>query len=125
MSAIHQVTLYVSLVFLGLSLLIPGLMDTFRVATGSNWLIAADVDAKNHLRGLSGIMAAVGAIALWACWDLPTARSLVQALGMVMVFVVAARASSMAVDGIPSLAGKLSGSKWGLGPFFWAGRRRT
>jgi hypothetical protein len=104
MSALHQLTLHVSLGFLGLSLLIPGLTDAFRVTTGRKWLIAADVDATNHLRALNGMMAAVGVIALWACWDLAVARPLVTALGTLMVFLVVARAYSMAVDGAPGFA---------------------
>jgi len=107
MSALHRAILYVSLVFLGLSLVVPGLMDALRPTTGSKWLIAADVDAKGHLRGLNAMMAAIGAIALWACWDLPNARSLVEALGAVMVFVAAARIYSMVVDGFPNLTGRL------------------
>jgi hypothetical protein len=107
MSAAHQAVLYVSLVFLGVSLVVPGLMDTLRPATGSKWLIAADVHAKGHLRGLNGMMTAIGAIALWACWDLPNARSLVEALGAMMVFVAAVRIYSMVVDGFPNLTGRL------------------
>ena len=106
MSAVHQAILYVSLVFLGSSLVIPGVGDTLRVTTGSKWLIASDIDAKGHLRGLNGMMAAIGAIALWACWDLPNAQSLVEALGAVMAFVAAARIYSMVVDGFPNLTGK-------------------
>jgi len=119
MSAAHQAILYVSLVFLGLSLLVPGFVDTLRPTTGSKWLIAADVDAKGHLSGLNGMMTAIGSIALWACWDLPNARSLVEALGSVMAFVAAARAYSMAVDGVPNLAGKLYfGVEAALGAIF-------
>jgi hypothetical protein len=107
MSVVHQAILYVSLVFLGFSLAVPGLMDTLRMTTGSQWLIAGDVGAKGHLRGLNGMMTSIGAIALWACWDLPNARSLVEALGAVMVFVAAARIYSMVVDGFPNFTGKL------------------
>ena len=107
MSPVHQAILYLSLVFLGLSLVIPGLFDVLRPTAGSKWLIAADADARGHLRGLSGMMAALGTIALWACWDLPNARSVVEVLGVVMVFVAAARIYSMVVDGSPRLAGKL------------------
>ena len=107
MSAAHQAILYVSLMSLGLSLVVPGLTDTLRRATGSKWLIAADVGAKGHLRGLNGMMTAIGAIALWACWDLPNAGPLVEALGAVMVFVAAARIYSMVVDGFPNLTGQL------------------
>jgi hypothetical protein len=91
MSALHQLILYVSLGFLGLSLLIPGFMDTFWVTTGRKWLAAADVNAKNHLRALNAMMAAVGLMALSACWDLAAARPLVTALGTLMVFIVVAR----------------------------------
>jgi Domain of unknown function (DUF4345) len=119
MSAIHQLILYASLGFLELSLLIPGLTDTFRVTTGQKWLVAADVDARNHLRALNGMMAAVGVIALWACWELATARSLVRALGTLMVFLVVARIYSMVVDGIPSLANNVYlGVEAALGTMF-------
>ena len=119
MSAIHQLILYVSLGFLGLSLLIPGLTDAFRVTTGQKWLVAADVGARNHLRALNGMMAAVGMIALWACWDLPMARSLVRALGTIMVFLVAARVYSMVVDGVPGLANNVYlGVEASLGTMF-------
>jgi len=119
MSAVHQAILYVSLVFLGVNLIVPGLMDALRPTTGSKWLIAADVGAKGHLRGLNGMMTAIGAIALWACWDLPNAGPLVEALGAVMVFVAAARIYSMVVDGFPNLTGKLYlGIEAALGAIF-------
>jgi hypothetical protein len=119
MSAAHQAILYVLLVFLGLSLVVPGLTDTLRPTTGRKWLIAVDVGAKGHLRGLNGMMTAIGAIALWACWDLPHARPQVEALGAVMVFVAAARIYSIVVDGLPNLTGKLYlGVEAGLGTIF-------
>ena len=107
MGALHQTILYASLVFLGLSLTIPGLIETLRPTTGSRWLIAADLNAKGHLRGLNGAMTAVGMIALWACWDLQNARSLVVPLGAVMAFVAGSRIYSMAVDGLPNITGAL------------------
>jgi len=77
------------------------------------------VNAKGHLRGLNGMMTAVGAIALWACWALPEARSLVEALGAVMAFVAASRIYSMAVDGLPNLTAKLYlGIEAALGAIF-------
>lgn len=121
MSTVHQAILYVSRVFLGLSLVVPGLMDRLRSTTGSKSLIAVDVDAKGQFRGLNGMMTAIGAIALWACWDLPNARPLVEALGAVMVFVAAARIYSVVVDGFPNLAGKLYlGVEAALGTIFLA-----
>jgi hypothetical protein len=33
--------------------------DTLKDDDGSKWLVAADVNAKSHLRGLNGMMAAV------------------------------------------------------------------
>ena|SRR5579859_7018483 len=119
MGALHQTILYASLVFLGLSLTIPGLIETLKTTTGSAWLIAADVNAKGHLRGLNGMMTAVGVLALWVCWDLPEARSLVEALGAVMAFVAASRIYSMAVDGLPGLTGTLYlGIEAALGAIF-------
>ena len=53
------------------------------------------------------MMAALGMISLWTCWDLPRARSLVEALGALMVFLVAARVYSMVVDGVPGRASKI------------------
>jgi hypothetical protein len=121
MSALHQLFLYVSLGFLGLSLLIPGLTDAFRVTTGQKWLVAADVDATNHLRALNGMMAAVGVIALLACWDLAAARPLVTALGTLMEFIVVARVYSIVVDGVSGIANKVYlGIEAGLSiVFFW------
>jgi hypothetical protein len=107
MSAIHEVVLYVSLLSLGLSLFIPGLIDTLKPTTGRKWLVAATVDAKSHLRGLNAMMTSIGLIAVWACWDLPRARSFVEALGIVMLFVAAARIYSLAVDASPTVTGKL------------------
>jgi hypothetical protein len=72
---VDQVILYLSLGFLGFSLLIPRLTGVFRASTGHKWLVARNVDAENHLRALNGIMAALGMISLWSCWDLPRARS--------------------------------------------------
>ena len=79
MTLAHEVTLTVLLGTLGLSLVGPGLVGVFRPSTGQAWLIAPSVDAKNHLRGLNAMMAAVGLVAFWACWDLADARSLVVA----------------------------------------------
>ena len=119
MGALHQTIFYASLVLLGLSLFIPGLIETLRTTTGSTWLIAADVNAKGHLRGLNGMMTAVGVIALWACWDLPAARFLVEAVGVIMIFVAAARIYSMALDGVPGPAGILYlGIESALGAIF-------
>src|SRR5258708_4303311 len=121
MSVLHQAILYGALMLLGLSLVIPGLVDALRPTTGSKWLIAADVDAKGHLRGLNGMMTAMGAFGLWAWWDLKNARFVVEALGAVMVLVAAARIYSMAVDGFPTLSGKLYvGVEGARGAFFLA-----
>ncbi len=107
MTLVHQVILYLSLGFLGFSLLIPGLAGVFRASTGHKWLVARNVDAENHLRALNGMMAALGMISLWTCWDLPKAHFLVEALGALMVFLVVARVYSMVVDGVPGRASKI------------------
>ena len=101
MSLGHMGVLYALLGLLGISLLGPGLAGVFRVKIGRTWLIAEEADARSHLRGLNAMMAALGALALWACWDLEGSRLLVIGLGVVMLLLVAARLYSLAVDGLP------------------------
>ncbi|HEY4635958.1 MAG TPA: DUF4345 family protein [Rhodospirillales bacterium] len=82
MTLAHKIVLWGLLGLLGLSLLVPGLMNVARKDEGTVWLIAETVDAKNHLRALNAMMAALGLIALWACWDLERARLAVIGLGV-------------------------------------------
>lgn len=102
MTLVHKIVLWGLLGLLGLSLLVPGLMNVARKDEGTVWLIAETVDAKNHLRALNAMMAALGLVALWACWDLERARLAVIGLGVVMAALVVARAYSIVVDGWPS-----------------------
>ena len=99
----HELVLYASLGVLGLSLVIPGVGGVFKPGIGRTWLVAENVDAKNHLRALNAMMAALGAVALYACWDLERSRSLVLALGAVMAALVVARITSLIVDGRPGI----------------------
>lgn len=101
MSAAHMAILYCLLGLLGLSLIGPGLAGMLRPGIGRTWLIAEAADARNHLRGLNAMMAALGMVALWACWDLENSRLLVLALGVVMAALVVARLYSLLVDGLP------------------------
>ncbi len=101
MSAAHMAVLYSLLVLLGLILIGPGLVSAFRPRVGLTWLIAEAPDAKSHLRGLNAMMAALGMVALWACWDLENARGQVMALGLVMAVLVVNRLYSLLLDGIP------------------------
>lgn len=101
MTTLHKLVLYGLLGLLGFSLLLPGLMGIYKSGTGGLWLLADSVDARNHLRALNGMMAALGLMALWACGDLAHARQLVLALGMVMVMLVVSRLYSLLVDGMP------------------------
>ncbi len=101
MSTVHMAVLYSLLGLLGLSLIGPGLSGAFRPGIGRTWLIAEAPDARNHLRGLNAMMAALGMIALWACWDIENARSLVLALGLVMAVLILTRLYSLLVDGPP------------------------
>jgi len=102
MTLVHKIVLWGLLGFLGLSLLVPGLMNVARRDQGTVWLIAETVDARNHLRALNAMMAALGAVALWACWDVERARLAVIGLGVVMAALVAARVYSIVIDGWPS-----------------------
>lgn len=93
--------LYALLGLLGLSLVGPGLAGVFQPKAGRTWLIADAVDAHSHLRGLNAMMAGLGMMALWACWDLAASRQLVLALGLVLVVIVVARLYSLLLDGAP------------------------
>lgn len=101
MSFTHKLVLYGLLGFLGLSLLIPGLIELLKPKIGSSGLSAETLDAQNHLRAVSAMIAALGAIALWACFDLEHQRRLVLALGVVMAFLAIGRVYSLIVDGLP------------------------
>ena len=102
MAALHTVVLYGTLAFVGLSLVIPGLAEMLGAKTGNNTLLAASSPAaKSHLRCLDAMMAGVGFVAFWACWDLQNSRRLVIALGLVFALVAIARVYSFIVDGAP------------------------
>jgi hypothetical protein len=98
----QKIILWGLLGFLGLSLVVPGVMNVVRKDEGTQWLIAETVDAKSHLRALNAMMAALGLVALWACWDLERARLAVLGLGAVMAALVVARVYSIFVDGSPT-----------------------
>ena len=104
MSTVHMAVLYAMLGLLGLSLVGPGLVTAFRPGIGRIGLIADSVEAKSHLRGLNAMMAALGMVALWACWDLEQSRLLVLALGVIMAVLVVARLYSLLLDGLPDSA---------------------
>jgi len=101
MGTAHLGVLYALLGLLGVSLIGPGLSGVFRPGVGRTWLIAEESDARSHLRGLNAMMAGVGMIALWACWDLAHSRLLVLALGLLMAVTAVARLYSLLLDGRP------------------------
>ena len=103
MLLLHKLALYAGLGILGVSLLFPGLVGVFKSDVGAAWLVAENIDARNHLRALNAMMAALGLLALWACYDLERARGIVIALGVVMAFLVVARVYSLVIDGTPGL----------------------
>jgi hypothetical protein len=102
MTTLHEVVLYGILGFVGLSLVIPGLLEMVGTRAVANPLLEAkSAAAKSHLRSLNAMMAAVGAVAFWACWNLQDSRRLVLVLGLVFALVAAARGYSLIVDGRP------------------------
>ena len=103
MSVLHKLILYGSLAFLGISLVIPGLIEMYILQPGSPGLLAETTDAKNQLRALNGMMTGVGFLALWACINLQHSRTLILSLGGILLLVVLARGYAMIVDGLPTL----------------------
>ena len=101
MVLLHKLVLYGLLGFLGISLLLPGLMELFKIQPGGSDLVLTNTDARNQFRALHGMMAGLGILAFWACLNIEGARSLVLGLGVIMATLVVARGYSILVDGIP------------------------
>ena len=104
MTLAHKMVLYALLLMLGFSLLIPGLMNMFRPGMGGDVIFAETTDGKSHLRAVNGMIAALGSVSLWACIDIGRSRLIVLALGIVLTFLVVARAYSIIVDGMPGIS---------------------
>jgi len=100
MTTIHKSVLYIALNFLGGNLLIFGLISAFSPEFEPSTL-TMQLEAKNQLRALNGMMAAVGAISLWCCFDLENKRQLVRVLGLILFITGLARTYSLLVDGMP------------------------
>jgi len=103
MVLLHKLVLYGLLVFLGISLLLPGLMELLKVRPGSSGTLLTSTDARNQFRALHGMMAGLGILAFWACLDIEGARSLVLGLGVILTTLVVSRGYSIIVDGIPGI----------------------
>lgn len=103
MILLHKLVLYGLLLFLGISLIYPGLMELFKAQPDSSDLVLHTTDSKNQFRALHGMMAGVGMLALWACLDIEHSRQLVLGLGIIMAILVIARGYSMIVDGLPGV----------------------
>ena len=67
MTLLHKIVLYGLLGVLGLSLVGPGLAGVFKPDVGRTWLIGETVDARNHLRALNAMMAAMGVVGAVLC----------------------------------------------------------
>lgn len=103
MVLLHKFVLYGLLGFLGISLILPGLMELFKVHPGSFDLVLTSTNARNQFRALHGMMVGLGILAFWACLDIENSRGLVLGLGVVMAMLVIARAYSILVDGMPGM----------------------
>ena len=103
MTTLHKYTLWFLLTFLGLSLIIPGLMNMLRPSPEGDVIFAHSISGKNHLRAVNAMIAAVGVLAIRACIDVDHSRQLVLGLGIILLFLVLARVYSLFVDGIPSV----------------------
>ena len=101
MVLLHKLVLYGLLGFLGISLLLPGLMELFKIQPGGSDLVLTNTDARNQFRALHGMMAGLGILAFWACLDIEGSRNLVLGLGVIMAMLVMARGYSIVVDGMP------------------------
>ena len=101
MILLHKLLLYGLLGFLGISLLLPGLVELFKVQPGSSDMVLTTTDARNQFRALHGMMAGLGILAFWACLDIEGSRNLVLGLGVIMAMLVMSRGYSIILDGMP------------------------
>ena len=104
MSIAHKLVLYAALLFVGISLIVPGLLEIIKTQAGIPGLIPETVVAKNQFRALHGMMLGLGLLAIWACMDLADAKHLVMAIGLVLLMVALARIYSFWNDGAPDAA---------------------
>lgn len=101
MSITHKLVLYAALLFVGSTLVVPGLLEIIKNQAGIPGLVPETAAAKNQFRALQGMM--VG-LAFWACLDLPGAKNLVMAIGLVLLVVALSRIYSFWHDGLPGMA---------------------
>lgn len=110
MSITHKLVLYAALLFVGSSLVVPGLLEMIKSQAGIPGLVPETAVAKNQFRALQGMMVGLGLLALWACLDLSGAKKLVMAIGLVLLVVALARIYSFWRDGLPGAAVWLYGA---------------
>lgn len=101
MNRLHKFSLCGLLLFLGVSLVVPGLMEMLRFESSFSPVVITTVDVRNQYRALHGMMVGLGLLAMTACFNLERARNLVLWLGTTMALLVIARIYSLIVDGIP------------------------
>jgi len=104
MSIVHKLVLYAALLFVGISLVVPGLQEIIKTQAGIPGLVPETMAAKNQFRALQGMMLGLGLLAFWACIDLHNAKILVMAIGLVLLMVALARIYSFWSDGAPGTA---------------------
>ena len=98
MTRARKWTLIALLLLLGLSLLMPGLIEMFRGdLEGFHTQSASQL---NQYRALHGMMAGLGLMACLACFRLENARLLVIGIGLTLLLVVTGRLYSLLHDGL-------------------------
>lgn len=102
MTLFHKYTLSLLLLFLGLSLIIPGMINMLRPSLEGDVIFAETISGKNHLRAVNAMIASIGFLAILACIDIVHSRQMVIGLGIILLFLAAARSYSIIIDGIPS-----------------------
>lgn len=99
----HKLILRLTLFFLCLSLMLPGLWEVFRSAPTQSGLVPQNVDALSQLRAYNGMVAAVGFVAGISIFNLEHNRTLIIALATIMLFIAISRTMSLFLDGVPGL----------------------
>lgn len=100
MSMQPSIVLRVSLLFLGLALLIPGLFHAFFLYPFSHLISPSKIEGINQLRALNGMMAAVGMLCLWCIKDTARKYPVLHGLALILLVVSICRIYSLFMDGI-------------------------
>lgn len=96
----REIFFQASMIFLGLSLLIPGIYHVLWLYPQDNLISANTTEGLNQIRALNAMMAAIGIMSLW-CLRKPREKLVVlKGIALILAVVSVGRFYSLLVDGL-------------------------